>query len=51
MVEIPPYLYKLWEQHLSAFYKYLNGLQVNVLTQAYRLMEGGVVPPPKLLGV
>ena len=27
-----------------------NGLQVNVLTQAYRKM-GGVVPPPKLLGV
>ena len=25
MVETPPYLYKLWEQHLSAFYKYLKG--------------------------
>ena len=25
MVETPPYLYKLLEQHLSAFYKYLKG--------------------------
>ena len=35
------------------FDPFVNGLQVNVLTHAYREMGwgGGVVPPPKLLSV